>query len=152
MGARFTASLFMGWNNAATVQPIIEVERQVFYRERAAGLYSGMPYAFAQAAVELPYILSQTVLYSTILYAMINFEWTAVKYFWYLLFMFLTFSTFTCYGMMVIAISPNEQIAMVISGFFFSMWNLLSGFIIPLLVTTEMVILDYDPLVVEGLY
>ncbi|CAI5967831.1 unnamed protein product [Closterium sp. NIES-64] len=48
MGAMYTASLFMGWNNAASVQPIVAIERTVFYRERSAGLYGAVPYALAQ--------------------------------------------------------------------------------------------------------
>ncbi|CAI5480132.1 unnamed protein product [Closterium sp. Yama58-4] len=130
MGAMYTASLFMGWNNAASVQPIVAIERTVFYRERAAGLYGAVPYALAQGAIEIPYVLVQTVIYSLITYAMIQFEWTAGKFWWYTLFMFLTLFYFTCYGLMAIAISPNEQLAMVISGFFFSFWNLLCGFLI----------------------
>ena len=34
--------------NALFVQPVVAVERKVFYRERAAGMYSALPYAFAQ--------------------------------------------------------------------------------------------------------
>ena len=135
MGALYTAALFMGWNNAASVQPIIFIERNVFYRERAAGLYSGIPYAIAQGAIELPYVLVQTLIYSAITYAMINFEWTAAKFWWYTLYMFLTLAYFTCYGMMAIAITPNEQLSMVVSSFFFSLWNLLCGFLIPLVVS-----------------
>jgi hypothetical protein len=33
-------------------------------RERAAGYYSEMPFAIAQALVEIPYLLVQTILYS----------------------------------------------------------------------------------------
>ena len=48
MGALYAAVLFLGVNNASSVQPVVAVERSVFYRERAAGMYSPMPYAFAQ--------------------------------------------------------------------------------------------------------
>ena len=48
MGAMYTAVMFVGINNCSTVQPIISIERTVFYRERAAGMYSAMPYAIAQ--------------------------------------------------------------------------------------------------------
>lgn len=45
----YAAVLFIGIQNGMTVQPIVDVERTVFYREKAAGLYSALPYAFAQA-------------------------------------------------------------------------------------------------------
>jgi hypothetical protein len=44
----YAAVIFIGMHNGQTVQPIIEVERMVFYREKAAGMYSALPYAFAQ--------------------------------------------------------------------------------------------------------
>lgn len=51
MGALYAAVLFLGVNNASSVQPIVAVERSVFYRERAAGMYSPLPYAFAQVCL-----------------------------------------------------------------------------------------------------
>lgn len=48
IGAMYVAVLFVGINNCSTVQPIVAVERTVFYRERAAGMYSALPYALAQ--------------------------------------------------------------------------------------------------------
>lgn len=44
----YAAVLFLGLQNATSVQPVVAVERTVFYREKAAGLYSAMPYAYAQ--------------------------------------------------------------------------------------------------------
>ena len=44
----YAAVLFIGVKNGNSVQPVVAVERTVFYRERAAGMYSALPYAFAQ--------------------------------------------------------------------------------------------------------
>lgn len=48
MGAIFAAVFFLGGANTSSVQPIVAIERTVFYRERAAGMYSALPYAIAQ--------------------------------------------------------------------------------------------------------
>ena len=48
LGSMYAAVLLIGVQNGLTVQPIVEVERTVFYREKAAGMYSALPYAFAQ--------------------------------------------------------------------------------------------------------
>lgn len=48
IGAMYVAVLFVGINNCSTVQPVVAIERTVFYRERAAGMYSALPYAIAQ--------------------------------------------------------------------------------------------------------
>lgn len=51
MGALYSAVMFIGIQNSQTVQPVVDVERTVFYREKAAGMYSALPYAFAQVNV-----------------------------------------------------------------------------------------------------
>ena len=48
MGSMYAAVVFLGVQNASSVQPVVAVERTVFYRERAAGMYSALPYALAQ--------------------------------------------------------------------------------------------------------
>jgi hypothetical protein len=44
----YAAVLFLGGTNTSAVQSVVAIERTVFYRERAAGLYSALPYALAQ--------------------------------------------------------------------------------------------------------
>ena len=44
LGALLVASLFLGILNSIFVQPVIASERQVFYRERAAGMYDVFPW------------------------------------------------------------------------------------------------------------
>ncbi|XVF26672.1 hypothetical protein REPUB_Repub14bG0037900 [Reevesia pubescens] len=131
MGSMYAAVLFLGIQNASSVQPVVAVERTVFYRERAAGMYSAMPYAIAQVLIEIPYIFVQSSVYGIIVYAMIGFEWTATKFFWYLFFMFFTLLYFTFYGMMAVAVTPNYHIAAIVSSAFYGIWNVFSGFIIP---------------------
>ena len=48
MGSMYAAVLFLGVKNSSVVQPVVAIERTVFYRERAAGMYSALPYAIAQ--------------------------------------------------------------------------------------------------------
>ncbi|KAK4412483.1 ABC transporter G family member 31 [Sesamum alatum] len=131
LGALYASALFLGVNNSSSVQPVVSIERTVFYREKAAGMYSPFPFAFAQGLVEIPYIMVQTILYGIITYFMINFERTVGKFFYYLLFMFLTFTYFTFYGMMVVGLTPTQHLAAVVSSAFYSLWNLLSGFLVP---------------------
>jgi ABC-type multidrug transport system permease subunit len=84
-----------------------------------------------QVVIELPYTLVQATVYGVIVYSMIGFEWTAPKFFWYLFFMYFTLLYFTFYGMMVVGLTPHYHIASIVSSFFYAIWNLFSGFIIP---------------------
>ncbi|KAJ4828264.1 hypothetical protein Tsubulata_012073 [Turnera subulata] len=131
MGSMYSAVSFLGIQNSSSVQPVVAVQRTVFYREKAAGMYSAMPHAFGQVVIELPHILLQALIYGLIVYAMMGFEWTAEKFFWYIFFMYFTFLYFTFYGMMAVALTPNYNIAAVVASAFYGIWNLFSGFIVP---------------------
>jgi hypothetical protein len=167
MGSMYTAVLFLGVQNSGSVQPVVSIDRTVFYRERAAGMYSAFPYAMAQVltrffegkkkkvyfgiyfvnisltnsqlllqvVVELPYLLAQAVAYSIIVYSMIGFEWTVAKFFWYLFYTCLTLFQFTFFGMMAVGVTPNHHMAAIVSTAFYSVWNLFSGFMVPVTVS-----------------
>lgn len=130
MGSIYAAVLFIGITNATAVQPVVSIERFVSYRERAAGMYSALPFAFAQVAIEFPYVLAQTLIYSTIFYSLAAFEWTFLKFVWYLVFMYFTLLYFTFFGMMTTATTPNHNVAAIFAAPFYMFWNLFSGFMI----------------------
>ncbi|KAB1215924.1 Pleiotropic drug resistance protein 2 [Morella rubra] len=131
LGATYAAILFLGATNASAVQSVVSVERTVFYRERAAGMYSELPYAFAQVAIETIYVAIQTFVYSLLLYSMIGYHWKVDKFLYFYYFIFMCFTYFSMYGMMVVALTPGHQIAAIAMSFFLSFWNLFSGFLIP---------------------
>ncbi|KAL6614945.1 hypothetical protein ACP70R_037215 [Stipagrostis hirtigluma subsp. patula] len=93
MGSMCNAVFFVGIQNTITVQPLMDAERRVFYREKAAGMYSSYPYAAAQVIIEIPYIFLQSVMFMTL--------------------------------------SPNCEIAAVVSSAFYGIWSIFSGFVIP---------------------
>ncbi|KAL2236919.1 pleiotropic drug resistance protein 1 [Sesamum indicum] len=131
MGSMYAAINFLGFQYGSTVQPVVAIERTVFYREKAAGMYSALPYAFSQFFIEIPYVFLQSVIYSLIVYSMMGFDWTAEKFFWFIYFMFFSLLYFVLYGMMTVAVTPNHNVAAIISSFFYAIWNLFSGFIVP---------------------
>lgn len=53
LGATYATTFFLGASNCITVQPVVSIERAVFYREKAAGMYSPLSYAFAQVTFNL---------------------------------------------------------------------------------------------------
>ncbi|KAJ1418854.1 P-loop containing nucleoside triphosphate hydrolase [Sesbania bispinosa] len=131
LGAMYSAVLFLGATNTSSVQPVVGIERTVFYRERAAGMYSALPYAFGQVVIEAIYNAIQTAIYTLILYSMIGFDWKAANFFWFYYYILMSFIYFTLYGMMLVALTPGHQVAAICMSFFFSFWNLFSGFIVP---------------------
>ncbi|KAG5533077.1 hypothetical protein RHGRI_027343 [Rhododendron griersonianum] len=143
LGAMYVAVMFLGGTNTSGVQSVVAIERTVFYRERAAGMYSALPYAFAQVivedifvsfrsvAIETIYVAIQTFVYSLILYSMIGFHWRVDKFLWFYYYVLMCFVYFTLYGMMLVALTPGYQIAAICMSFFLTFWNLFAGFMIP---------------------
>ncbi|GFP99541.1 pleiotropic drug resistance protein 1 [Phtheirospermum japonicum] len=131
MGSMYAAVNFLGFQYGSTVQPVVAIERTVFYREKAAGMYSALPYAFSQFLIEIPYVFTQSIIYGLIVYSMMGFDWTAEKFFWFIYFLFFTLLYFVLYGMMTVAVTPNHNVASIISSFFYALWNLFCGFIVP---------------------
>ncbi|AQK57852.1 ABC transporter G family member 34 [Zea mays] len=130
LGIVYGSALFLGFMNCSILQPVVAMERVVLYREKAAGMYSTMAYAIAQVSVELPYMLVQVMIFSSIVYPMIGFQVTASKFFWFFLYQVMSFMYYTLYGMMTVALTPNIEIAMGLSFLIFIFWNVFSGFII----------------------
>jgi ABC-type multidrug transport system permease subunit len=101
----------------------------VWLGKNAANLLTPI-FVEVQLLIEIPYVLVQSILYGLITYSMIGFEWTAVKFFWFLFVLFFSLISFTFYGMMMVALTPNSQIAQILASFFYSLFNLFSGFLI----------------------
>ena len=52
------------------------------------------------------------------------------QFFWFFLFLYLNFCVLTFFGIMSINLMPDVQLGTVLVAFFFTMWNLLCGFLI----------------------
>uniref|UniRef100_A0A0E0J3P2 ABC transporter domain-containing protein n=1 Tax=Oryza nivara TaxID=4536 RepID=A0A0E0J3P2_ORYNI len=130
LGATYAATFFLGAANCITVQPVVSIERTVFYRERAAGMYSSLSYAFAQACVEVIYNILQGILYTIIIYAMIGYDWKADKFFYFMFFIVASFNYFTLFGMMLVACTPSAMLANILISFVLPLWNLFAGFLV----------------------
>ncbi|CAL9014492.1 unnamed protein product [Prunus brigantina] len=131
LGSMFVLLQCMGIGNCSSVLPFIATERNVVYRERFAGMYSSWAYSFSQVIIEIPYILTQAALFSTITYPAIDFQWSLYKVFWYFYATFSTLLYFNYFGMLLVSLTPTYQVASVLASFCYTMFNLFSGFLIP---------------------
>jgi hypothetical protein len=65
----------------------------------------------AQVVAEIPYILIQPLIFTAIVYPMVELQLTAKKFSLFALYMMLSFMDYTLYGMMAIALTPSAEIA-----------------------------------------
>ena len=97
---------------------------------KAFSIYDSYGSSLVLVAIETLYAAIQTLVY-VLLYSMIGFHWQADKFLYFYYFIFMCFTYFLMYGMMVVALTPGHQIAAIVSSFVVSFWNSFSGFLIP---------------------
>jgi len=131
LGSMYCTFLYTGIKNSQSVMPFVSVERSVMYRERFAGMYSPWAYSIAQLAMEIPYVAIQVLLFLFIAYPMIGYAWTTIKLLWFFYTMFCTLLYFVYLGMVVVSLTPNNQVATILSSMCFITQNLMAGFIVP---------------------
>jgi len=130
LGATYAAIFFLGATNCFTVQPVVSIERTVFYREKAAGMYSPLSYALAQTCMEIIYNILQGMLYTILIYVMIGYDWKADKFFYFMFFIIASFNYFTLFGMMLVSLTPSAMLASILVSFVLPLWNLFAGFLV----------------------
>ncbi|EMS48002.1 Pleiotropic drug resistance protein 5 [Triticum urartu] len=132
LGATYAAVFFLGATNCFTVQPVVSIERTVFYHEKAAGMYSPLSYALAQlkACMEVIYNILQGILYTILIYVMIGYDWKVDKFFYFMFFIIASFNYFTLFGMMLVSLTPSAMLASILVSFVLPLWNLFAGFLV----------------------
>ncbi|KAG1346803.1 putative pleiotropic drug resistance protein 3-like [Cocos nucifera] len=113
------------------VLSFVATERTILYQETSAGIYPPWAYSIAQVVIEIPYVLLQVVLFMIVAYPAIGYYCTAYKFFWFAYTMFCTLLYYTYLGMLLVSLTPNVQVATVLSSFCYTLLNLFSGFIAP---------------------
>ncbi|XP_050220402.1 pleiotropic drug resistance protein 3-like [Mercurialis annua] len=131
IGSMYITIIFFGINNCSSVLPYVSTERTVLYREGFAGMYSPWAYAFAQVVVELPYLFIVALIYVVITYPMIGYSMSAYKIFWAFYALFCTLLCFNYMGMLLVALTPNIQVASILSSSTYVMLILFAGFVVP---------------------
>nr|XP_019709656.2 pleiotropic drug resistance protein 3-like [Elaeis guineensis] len=131
LASMYVVTVFTGINNCSSVLSFVATERIVLYREISAGIYPPWAYSIAQVVIEIPYVLLQVVLFMIIAYPAIGYYCTAYKFFWFAYTMFCTLLYYTYLGMLLVSLTPNVQVATVLSSFCYTLLNLFSGFIAP---------------------
>ncbi|CAH2079072.1 unnamed protein product [Thlaspi arvense] len=130
-GSMFTVVLFSGINNCSTVLFCVATERNVFYRERFARMYTSWAYSLAQVLVEIPYSLFQSIVCVTIVYPMVGFHWSFYKVFWSFYSVFCSLLIFNYFGMLLVVVTPNIHVAFTLRSSFYSIVNLFAGYVMP---------------------
>jgi ABC-type multidrug transport system permease subunit len=81
-----------------TVIGVYEAERNMFYRHKASLMYSKGAIALATTIVEIPFILSSTMIFVVCFYFLIGFSPVAWQFFLFYLFFAMSMASWTFLG------------------------------------------------------
>jgi ABC-type multidrug transport system permease subunit len=126
----FMTTCFNGVINMSSVLPIMALERDAFYRERAAKTYGVATYALATCVVEIPYILVTSLMFLFVFYFSCSLEFEIVAFLKYATTYIVFISIYTSFGQFLSAALPSTQAAQVVGGAFAGVWNLFGGLFI----------------------
>eukprot|EP00887_Chlorella_sp_A99_P001837 scaffold19.g1837.t1 len=131
VGLSFTLSTFLGMYNCVSVQPVVDAERVVFWRERAASMYSPFPFALGLALAEVPYLVVQAVTMVCVTYWMVGFQALAWKFFYFLLLFFLSVAMYSLFGQLLVFATPNQLMSQLVAATTNQLWTMFNGGISP---------------------
>jgi ABC-type multidrug transport system ATPase subunit/ABC-type multidrug transport system permease subunit len=127
----YGTTCFCGVIHAATSLPVIFRYRSVFYREKASQTYSPGAYSVQLIVTELPYIAFASFLFVIPFYFMLEFSHDAGIFFLYLLGHFMCSIAFASMGILLSALLPNQMVAGIVQGLYFTLFFLFAGIFIP---------------------
>ena len=107
-------------------------ERSLFYREKAAGLYTTWSYFSSGTLVYLPVILLSTVIFCTIMFYFVGLYDTLESYLYFVLVNLLVNLIGYFMAQLLAACTPTADIALSLFPLTFIFFNVFAGFLIHL--------------------
>jgi len=128
VGLFFLDTFFLGIIYFSAALGQMSKERESFYRESAARMYSPLPYSISFGLSETPYLLSFSFIHTGILFAIVDLYPGAERYFFYYAYfaLYVSFTTFLAQALVVIM--PDQGSAQTLGTSFLQVTSIVSGF------------------------
>ena len=123
----YIALLFLCVNAQITVLSVFEVERNMFYRHRAASMYGSHAILRGYTFAEIPFILITSAVFSVLFYFIMGFASDSRKFFLFFLFSTFGLSTFTFMGQMLVSLFRDKETAQGFGGLLVSFTAMFAG-------------------------
>jgi len=125
----FFSILFLMLGNLQTISGLFR-DRQLFYRERASGLYHTWPYFSASSLVYLPMLVMSTMVYGVLVYYLTGFTREPEAFCFFILTCFLVNAIGYSWAQFLAAASLSQEFAFTLFPMSFIFFNTFAGFLI----------------------
>ncbi|KAM9966535.1 hypothetical protein ACTFIR_006755 [Dictyostelium discoideum] len=128
----FFSLMFGGMSGMSSI-PIVNMERGVFYREQASGMYSIPIYLFTFIVTDLPWVFLSAIIYTIPMYFIsgLRLDPNGAPFFYHSFISFTTYFNFSMLAMVFATVLPTDEIAHALGGVALSISSLFAGFMIP---------------------
>lgn len=130
INSMYIALLFLCVNALNSVLALFEVERNMYYRHKAAGMYNSRSTTAAFTLSELPFVLLASTVFILLFYFLMGLANDAAKFFWFWAFLFCALATFTFTGQTLMALLKDSQTAQGLGGLLITFTSLFGGILI----------------------
>ena len=127
----YITALFLAVNAQNTVLPVFEMERNMFYRHKAALMYDQRAINLAFFLCEVPFIMLASLVFCCLWYFTVGFALGAAKFFWYYLFMTFSLAVYTYMGQALMSIFRDAVTAQGMCSIIFCSSFTISAKLIP---------------------
>lgn len=127
-GALFFSVVFMAFGGILGPFFGFATERKIFLFQQQDGLYSTSVFYVGKIAAEMPTFILNSIVWSVIFYWMCNFRPGAGHFFLYWFMILLTMNVAYAYGMLIVNMIPNQQVALQVFPVLFMPLMIFSGF------------------------
>ncbi|KAG2520102.1 hypothetical protein JM16_006894 [Phytophthora kernoviae] len=130
MGVVFSVIFFVSLGQAAQIPTLFEA-REIFYRQRRANFFRSSSFVLASTLSHVPVALFETLVFGSLIYWLCGFVPDAELFLRFEVIVFLSSLAFGAWYFLLVALTPNMNVAMpmaMLSVLFFVMF---SGFAIP---------------------
>jgi ABC-type multidrug transport system ATPase subunit len=129
INAMFFGGAFMSFMAVAYVPAYLE-DRAVFAKERADGLYGPSLFVLANFLVGLPFLLSFSLLFTSVAYWLCNFRPSLVGYCTWVLWLFLDLAAAESLVVLVSSAVPVFVASLAVTAFWNGIWMCTGGFMV----------------------
>ncbi|KAG9228508.1 putative ATP-binding cassette transporter [Amylocarpus encephaloides] len=131
INAIFFGSAFMSFMAIAYVPAFLE-DRATFVKERANGLCGPLAFTIANFLIGLPYLFFISLLFSIVVYFLINFRPTFSAFMMFVMWLFLDLVAAEALIVLVSSIFPIFVVSLAVAAFANGLWMCVDGFLVPM--------------------
>ncbi|KUF77458.1 ABC transporter G family member 36 [Phytophthora nicotianae] len=131
MGIVYQTAIFLSVGQSSEI-PTFIAAREIYYKQRRANFYRTSSFVIAYLTAALPVLVSECVIFGSLVYWMCGFVAEVAPFLVFLLGMILSSVALSSSYVILSVLSPNEDVAQPLSSLSTVLFSVFAGFVVPM--------------------